>query len=747
MSRLSDYTDEAILEIIHAAGYQRLSGTHKNGQSVHEVLHSCGMVNLKNSKTLVSDKRGCVFIPCHERGKLSLLYLKSIAREQGLDDVTHALEGTVPLSRLKISAGDTLHWRKGNLTMTQSWSVVRSRALSSKKGTFFQPDETRRKMPSPVLTHSKLEEICAPKDLVPPRQAPARRMQKVDYVHSACGGKVALRFSELDSWDATRCPHCNPFESAALVAFNTFLADVEMTFDGTLQLLEGKSQVNRSQTLSITCTVCHQRNTRKSYDLIRYRGFTFCDNPRCRNTYLPEDRIGENDQYYVDLLRDRGIRNFADGQKLFPRAIRYLRYPSNASGNGADKLTRKYEIVQQALDLPSNARPTEYTEQQLRVFFQTEIDHGATTIGHIRAKLPNSVNNFITRCRKAGDFIHHRVLADMDIRFKRSYEIATLQDALECLLDTKCLSWAEFVSRYPGASESIIAQGFKEGVMASYGWTPLVNYSRLSDQAILDKANELCQNEKLDGLSQLERTYSSLILNIRERGLMGDLCARMGFQLPAVWQGKSLDDIAQHIRDSGFTSSTDWHASSSGSYKYAASQNWVREITKLFNWGQFKGLNGFRYDSLPETIVANMLHLADYDFIDHPPITRFPGYGGGRAMADFLIDAGPLWIEVWAYRTEDVVRYAKFEDYPAKRKYKEQGYQAHAMPLCSLEGGLFYRPHTLDGIDYRRGMSSFVRHACQRLTQHGFPITYTQDLLTELRQSVQGQSDSPVIGM
>jgi hypothetical protein len=141
MSRLSDYSDQHILDIIHAAGYVRLSGQHSNGQSVHELIHSCGMVNLKNSKTLLSDKRHCGFIPCHPRGKLSLLYLKTIATRLGLDDVTHDQEGQTELRRLTISANDLLRWTKGDAVMTQSWHTVRSRALSCKKAPFSNPTQ------------------------------------------------------------------------------------------------------------------------------------------------------------------------------------------------------------------------------------------------------------------------------------------------------------------------------------------------------------------------------------------------------------------------------------------------------------------------------------------------------------------------------------------------------------------------------------------------------------------------------
>lgn len=742
MSRLSDYTDADLLNIITLAGYQRLSGTHKNASSPHELQHSCGMVNTKTSKTLLSNKRGCTFIPCHRRGKLSLLYLKAVAKQQGLDDVTHEHEGKKPLNQLVISADDILTWRKGDLTMTQSWKTVRSRALSVKKGVFFQPDDTRRQAPSGPLTQALLDEICASKNLVAPANAPARRSDKVSYTHILCGKALKLRFNELGDWHEAQCGHCHPVEKTAFEAFNRFLIDRQMTFEGSLRLKSDKRQVMREQIISIICNVCGERNKPKSYDQIRYRGFTYCDNSGCQNTYPPEDRTGESDQYYIDLMQKHGLKSFASAQKLFPKAMRYLKHTSDETPIGVTKPILKYQVVHRALKLPANARSNDFTDAELRCAFQAAIADGATTLGHIRAKLPNNINNFITRRIAMGDFVHHRVLDTLDMRYKRSYAISSLAEAIDCVSDTKCATWGEFVSRYPGAGASIIDQGFKEDVMAEFGWIPLVNYSRLTNAELLEKAGQLCHDEGLNSLVLLETSYGSLVRNIREKNLIAELCDQQGYERPTVWQGMSFDDLVQHIRDSDFASSSDWHASSSGSYKYASSQNWVREIAKEFSWGYYQGLNGFGYDSLPETIVANILYLADYDFVDHPPIDRFVGYGGGRPMSDFLIGSISLWIEVWAYRCEEVVIDGKLKDYPAKRQHKEHGYRTNDMRLCSLEGGLFYRPYTLDGIKYRGGMSSFVSHVCRHLTQHGIPVAYDAELLSKLRKSVNGQSNA-----
>lgn len=743
MSRLSEYTDADILQIIQANHYRRLGGTHKNGQSIHVLKHRCGMINEKSSKTLLSEKRGCRFIPCHARGALSLQYVKSVAAASGIE-VTHALEGVVPLDRLEISADEKLSWRKEGRTMTQSWNQVRKRALSVKQGTLFQPDGTRRKLPSPVLGETFLARICSARQLLPPPVVPARRADKVAYTHTLCSKPVLLRFSELEAWDPTQCVHCHPVERKALDAFLTYLADAEMGYTGTLRMMKGAKQVDRDQALSIECRICGHRNTPRTYDQVRYRGFLYCDNPGCRNTYPVEDRTGEPEGYYIELLRKTAVTSFAAAQQRFPRAIQYLQKSTRQVKKNGEGTLSKYELVRDALGFDRNAPSRTFSDAELRQAFQVAIGQGAENISQLRARLANDINNYITRQKATGDMIHHRILEEMKFRFKRSYAIESLEDAIACIKDTAAPSWSWFVTRYPGAGEAIIGLGYKEDILAEFGWTPLVNYSRLPDSALLDRAAAFCRDEQFTSLNQLERAYGSLVRNLRERRLVDRLCEAMGFEQTAVWQGMGFDALVDYIRQRGFASSSDWHHECSGSYKYAASQNWVRDVSGKFAWGLYKGLNGLRYDSLPETVVANLMYLSDYDFEDHPRIEAFPGYGGGRASGDFLLDAG-LWVEVWAYRTDDVPPSGKFEKYPQVRRHKENGYASHGMSLCSIEGGLFYRDYVIDGEAYKRGLSNFVRHACRRLAAHGYRIDYDAELVSQLRKSVQNESASPMI--
>ncbi|WMW08175.1 hypothetical protein RAH46_12790 [Pseudomonas entomophila] len=743
MSRLSEYTDADILKIITDEEYVRISGSHRNGASVHELKHKCGMVSWKNSKTLLSNKRGCAFIPCHPRGVLSLLHIRSIARAYGIDDVRHERQDEMPLDRLVISAKDPLSWHKGDDVMRQSWNTVRARALSAKGGTFFQADDTRRRAPAKVLEPTQLAQLCASRGLVPPSRAPARRITKAIYVHIACGEEVPLRFNELLDWQEGKCRHCNPPQVALLASFRAFLDDMQMEFPGSLKLMKGREQVDRVQKVVIRCQLCGGQNAARSYDHVRYRGFTYCDNTTCDNGYPAQDITHQDEAYYIRVLQDAGVDNLAQAQRRFPRAMRHL--SSVSRRNGDETAKNKYLAVCQALAFATNARPADYTEDELVVAFEAAISAGAMNIGHIRAALPAGINNFITRRMAAGDAVHHRVLERIGFAFKREHEIQTLDDALTFIRDKGCASWSEFVSRFPGATESTINAGLKDGVMAEFGWKALVNHSRLSDEALLERVATLCRDEAISSLSQLERAHGSLLRNIRERELTERMCERQGFEQVSNWQGMRFDELLAFLRDCAYTSSSDWHGSSSGSYKYAVAQDWLQDLSTQMGWGKYKSLSGSRYDSLPETVVANLLHLFDYRYRAHPAIHQFPGFGGGRSTGDFQLEDPLLWVEVWAYGVDETAPRGMFEDYPARRRYKEAMYLANDMPLCGIEGGLFYRNWRIHGIQYPRGLSGFVRHVCDRLTRHGYPVTYSTELLHTLRVSVSSQSDSPAI--
>ncbi|RFP24482.1 MULTISPECIES: hypothetical protein [unclassified Duganella] len=282
MSRKSEYKDEDILHIINGSGYRRLSGQHTNGASVHVLLHECGMINEKSSKTLLSNKRGCRFIPCHLHGALSLKHVRSIAAQNGIDKVEHPDEANVSLERLEISADDPLTWHKGGQIMAQSWNDVRKRALSIKKGGFFQPDGTRRKARSGPITMDVLKEICASRQLIPPSSVPARRVNQAVYTHAPCEGEITLRYSQLEEWDESRCEHCWPRTEQALQAFRLFLEDAAMTYGGNLKMEATGKQVDRSQSLQIECQLCKGKNKPRTYDYIRYRDSFIATTPIAR---------------------------------------------------------------------------------------------------------------------------------------------------------------------------------------------------------------------------------------------------------------------------------------------------------------------------------------------------------------------------------------------------------------------------------------------------------------------------------
>jgi hypothetical protein len=740
MSRQSEYSDKDILRIIEENNYQRISGVHVNGASAHELLHSCGMVNVKTSKTLLGPKAGCRYIPCHARGTLSLLYLKKTAKEYGLDDVTHPLDGQVPLPRLEISAKEVLVWRKGSKTMTQSWHEVRARALSEKGGPFFQPDEERRKQRLP-LTVEELAIQCEQKRLKPLGNALTQRKRKSEYVHVPCGASILLRHLEVNGWNENKCPTCSPVGKALLDSFREFLGQKEMEYFGSLEMLGSRKQVARNQWLVIRCSQCGHDNAPRTYDQIRYRGFAYCDNSNCKNTYSIEDVTKGSIEYYIGLFERHRVDSFSEAQQRFPKAARWIKRMPQLNAQGELKIGEAYRAIRDALGWDRNLLPKSFAHKELRNTFSVAIAQGAKTIGELRAMLPDEVNNYINRRLEQGDNIHHKILDELNFKYKRDIKIDNFEDAIEYIAHVGANSWSILVNKYPSAVDRIFELDLKEKIFTYFGWSSLAQFHKMSDADLLEEADLLCRTHNITTIDGISRIRFGLVKNIRRRNLIDTLIKRLGIQQTNRWNDFTCDSILEHVREQRYVSSTDWHEQSSGSYKHAAQNGWLQDIARACGWGEYKGIDEYAYGSIPETIVANLLYLSDIPFHRHPPITAFRGPKGGRLFADFRV-ADAVWIEVWAYQVYESPRSSQLSDYPEKRRYKESGYAENNIDLCSIEGGVFYRNYIIDGQPINKGLHNFIDHACQQLAKHGYPINLTNEFIDMICHSLQGQSDS-----
>jgi len=143
---------------------------------------------------------------------------------------------------------------------------------------------------------------------------------------------------------------------------------------------------------------------------------------------------------------------------------------------------------------------------------------------------------------------------------------------------------------------------------------------------------------------------------------------------------------------------------------------------------QLYGMDGRRYDSRSELIVANWLHYSKIDYISHPKLklkeTSKPFRG------DFQLPMVAN-IEVFMFFKDGVNHRTNLpdwsENYLQKRRKKELYYEMEELPLIAIEAEV-YRQH---------GYKRYLTHIEQEFTNLGlelceptnFPIEYSQHQL------------------
>ncbi|MFP3454526.1 hypothetical protein R0K30_23280, partial [Bacillus sp. SIMBA_154] len=78
---------------------------------------------------------------------------------------------------------------------------------------------------------------------------------------------------------------------------------------------------------------------------IRYRGFCFCDNKECKNTYSSDDIIGKSAEYYIELFDTNQISKFSQAQQSFPKICVYLKRARHIDLSGIKKTGEMYRVV------------------------------------------------------------------------------------------------------------------------------------------------------------------------------------------------------------------------------------------------------------------------------------------------------------------------------------------------------------------------------------------------------------------
>ena len=182
-----------------------------------------------------------------------------------------------------------------------------------------------------------------------------------------------------------------------------------------------------------------------------------------------------------------------------------------------------------------------------------------------------------------------------------------------------------------------------------------------------------------------------------------------------------------------FKSARELHDDYGAAYRAADNLGVWSEIKKSMvdsgKWSdQLYGMDGRRYDSRSELIVANWLHYSKIDYISHPKLqlkeTSKPFRG------DFKLPAVAN-IEVFMFPKDEVKHRADLpdwsDDYLITRQKKESHYQEEGLPFIAIEAEI-YRQH-----GYKRYLAhireQFANLYLPLCDPANFPIEYSQHQL------------------
>lgn len=256
---------------------------------------------------------------------------------------------------------------------------------------------------------------------------------------------------------------------------------------------------------------------------------------------------------------------------------------------------------------------------------------------------------------------------------------------------------------------------------------------KLYGNATDDFLFELVCNYDPSNLSHLQDLDSVLYSEIgRRKNLRARLSDARGWRRGVEnWESYKLPDWLNLCGQ--FTSAAEFRANYVAAQNAAYKSGLWPEIKKLMvdseRWSDhLYGMDGRRYDSRSELIVANWLHYSKIDYISHPKLklkeTSKPSRG------DFQLPMVAN-IEVFMCSKDGVKLRTNLPDwsegYLIKRQKKELYYEQEGLPLIAIEAEI-YRQH-----GYKRYLShiqkEFINLRLELCDPANFPIEYSQHQL------------------
>lgn len=722
MTKTSNY-DQSDIEL-HAKnkGFDYLSGEHKNGLSVHILrCQNCGYVEEKTSKTIVSTNKGqCKAQPCNPKGVYPLIYLHQTNKEREWY-LTIARPFTESIDTVLIHknrADEFIFWRNGGEN-----GVIEVGSLFTKKGER-DPSKPKRKA-APQLNNAQLEELCRSKGLIVAGDIKPRA-KETTYKITKCGCMIELTFKQVESF--VDCLKCYPLEVRAFDDFNRFLKPFHKYLPKTIgglnldnkqsQQLRHNAKVERNQLLSIQCDICGTLNNSRSFDKVRYRGFTYCDNPECSTTYLSKDLEKKDNSYYQKLFEEYKVISWSEFQLLFPKASSWIFSSYQPDRNQPHNKIYKYLSTENNL-LSIDAR--EFTNDELREYIKEAANKGLTSKDQVLSEMPLPMRRFCNRLKYRGISTLNDIMTDEGFQLKtQPYDkiIKDLPSAIEQIENNPVNNWGALSTYFPTLCARIYQLNLKEKVCSHFGWNILAQYSILTDRELFDLALKEIENQGIKNATDFsDQTSYGLWNNLNERGLLRDLYRHCGWKMMNYYDTWNFEQMINHTKS--FVSIAHWSIECAGSYKASLRFGWVNKIARAHEWFDKKvpDNHGNYFPSRAEALTSNLLVALGIRYKHDLSIDKFSGPRGGTCRCDFFLDDYDIWIEVWAYALHEYKRSKdKFEDYIPTREYKTENYVRNNMDLLELEGGIVARSVKVGGKKLR-GQLDYLEHCMDILSK------------------------------
>ncbi|GAM10345.1 hypothetical protein OR1_02634 [Geobacter sp. OR-1] len=738
MSKKSNITK---IDIIRSAQQKNLDLIYcpdtivNNEVKVLVRCRECGGYYEPGIGTVMSNKGRCPYQPCHPKGKLRLSYITEEMRKVGAtvkSPVHVPVESPGQLLGIDChteklhKAKDPITFEFNGETKTTTWDrIIRSGTRRCEK---YGSESLRKTLAMDFRAKPTNYDLEQAKAIFMEQGLNLLETEyKTESTHMECicldhGHKTKKTLRTVREGKYRGCDDCYPFTCAD--RFNSFLAEHGMRFIGSKLEMKNPMQVLRTQPVMLECAACGTIQNGRTYDQIRYRGFTFCMNEKCRN-FNSLDASRPDFAEFKKLCIDNGVTSLHQAQILLPKSFNRLR--GRRMNEFADQQGwQKHE---------------KYENDDENMLRELLAPHSGKRLNELKMYPDRKISNMILRFELNDRDTLLAICKELNITIGSKKIPQDYDEIIEHLLPLNIRSVPDLERKCPSIMKIIRANQWTDRVCKEFGLYQLPNFSALSDEDRIMKAVEIGENLGATTTEEIAVANPGLVANLRERKLLDRVRERLGIPILMHWKDTSYMDLKDFVMEQGVISPTDWHREYSGSYKYASEKEWLESIAKDLNLkAPCKDSQGNLLGSFLEAAVSEIFQALGVKIISFHPRLNFEE-NGRRTLraADFLIrrsDEKRYYVEVWGVFDGDIFYLDGPGSYSERRQSKVCLCKRNGDDLIEIEGMLYYKSRSIDGKTYQNGLPGLAQHVVDRLNSAGFGVVLSDAALARVRDNL-----------